>query len=251
MYEHDHQARAEASDYALSQEQLAQLRPLVNGKRTALGPEGVRGHRVKYNPASWDGLIPRILAEHSTVSRGDVFDLADSGDLCGVFAASFLWGTGDRGYGPHRYREIVASTGGRLHDILTGVAATAAEDVIAGYALLFGGYDSKQRAAPNTEPWARIDNFGPAFFTKFLYFTTRGALILDNVLAKKVNGLTTMPYLVRTNGQSYAWSPYRYAVYLHWMRQAATQLECSPDELELTLFSSEPFANGRTAGADA
>jgi hypothetical protein len=79
VYEDDHQARAEASDYALSQEQLAQLRPLVDGKRAALGAEGVRGHPVQYNPAGWDGLIPGILAERSTVSRGNVFDLAESG----------------------------------------------------------------------------------------------------------------------------------------------------------------------------
>jgi hypothetical protein len=96
-----------------------------------------------------------------------------------------------------------------------------------------------EEGARYTDPWARIDNFGPAFFTKLLYFTTPGALILDNVLAKKVNALSAMPYLVQTNGQSYAWSPYRYAVYLHWMRQTAAQLECSPDELELTLFSPQ------------
>jgi hypothetical protein len=237
VYEHDQQARDEAANYALSQEQLAQLHPLVDGKRAELGPEGVRGHRVNYNPASWDGLVPKILAERSSVSRGDVFDLAESGDLIAVFAASFLWGTGDRGYGPHRYREIVASANGRLHDMLA--AAAAAQDVIAGYAMLFGGNDPKHRAAPNTEPWARIHNFGPAFFTKFLYFTTPGALILDNVLAKKANALSKMSYLVQTNGQSYAWSPYRYAVYLHWMRPTAARLECGPDELELTLFSSQ------------
>jgi hypothetical protein len=140
-YEHDDQARDEAAKCALSQEQLTQLRPLVEDRRSQLGPEGVRGHRVAYNSAHWDGLLPRGLADRNTISRGDVFDLAKTGDLTAVFAASYLWGTGDRGYGPHRYRDIVASTNGRLHDMLTTAAAAAAEDVIAGYAMLFGGHD--------------------------------------------------------------------------------------------------------------
>jgi hypothetical protein len=72
---------------------------------------------------------------------------------------------------------------------------------------------------------------------KFLYFTTPGALILDKVLATKVETLSDMPYLVQPNGQSHAWSPYRYAVYLRWMYLTAASLDCTADELELTLFA--------------
>jgi hypothetical protein len=236
-YEHDDQARHEAARYALSGDQIAHLRPLVESKRSGLGSEGVRGHRVTYDPADWEGLIPPLLAARNSVSRGDVFDLAQTGDLTAVFAAAFLWGTGDRGYGPHRYREIVASTNGRLGEILAAVATATADDVIAGYTMFFGGDDPKRRAAPNTEPWARIDGYGPAFFTKFLYFTNPRALILDKVLATRVTTLSKMPYLTQPNGQSYAWSPYRYAVYLHWMYQTAASLGCTADELELTLFA--------------
>jgi hypothetical protein len=71
---------------------------------------------------------------------------------------------------------------------------------------------------------------------KFPY-STPGALILDNVLARKVHRLSGMPYLVRLRGQSYEWSPYRYAVYLHWMRLTAHALDSTPDELELALFT--------------
>jgi hypothetical protein len=45
---------------------------------------------------------------------------------------------------------------------------------------------------------------------------------------------------VQPNGQSHAWSPYRYAAYLHWMRQTAARLECAPEELELTSSRQEP-----------
>lgn len=72
---------------------------------------------------------------------------------------------------------------------------------------------------------------------KFLYFTTPGALILDNVLARRVCDLAGIPHLVAGRGRSMAWSPYRYAVYLKWMHQTARALDAEPDELELTLFT--------------
>jgi hypothetical protein len=109
-------------------------------------------------------------------------------------------------------------------------------DPIAGYTQLYGGYDYETRAAPGQEPWSRVRGFGPAFFTKFLYFSTPGALILDNRLANAVYGWSGIPHLVTAKGQSLAWTPYRYAVYLHWMRQAASTLDVSPELLELTLF---------------
>jgi 8-oxoguanine DNA glycosylase-like protein len=80
---------------------------------------------------------------------------------------------------------------------------------IAGYACLPGGYDYHDRAAPGQEPWSRLHGFGPAFFTKFLYFSTPGALILDNQLANAV---------------------------LHWMTQTAWTIGVKPELLELTLF---------------
>jgi hypothetical protein len=55
-----------------------------------------------------------------------------------------------------------------------------------------------------------------------------------------VHRLTKMPYLVTAKGRSRAWSPYRYAVYLHWMHQTAHRLAVEPDLLELTLFEPPP-----------
>jgi hypothetical protein len=63
-----------------------------------------------------------------------------------------------------------------------------------------------------------------------------GALILDNRLANAVSSQSGIPHLVTAKGQFLAWTPYRYAVYLHWMRQAASTLNVPPELLELTLF---------------
>lgn len=87
----------------------------------------MRGHSVDYEPANWECLIPAPLAQRSVISRGDVFDLASTGDLVAAFAASFLWGTGLRGYGPRRYREIVDSTNGRLAEMLASAAEAASQ----------------------------------------------------------------------------------------------------------------------------
>jgi hypothetical protein len=112
----------------------------------------------------------------------------------------------------------------------------ASKDPIAGYACLYGGYDYQDRAAPGQEPWSRLHGFGPAFFTKFLYFSTPGALILDNRLANAVQRLSQLPHLVNGGGRSLTWTPYRYSVYLHWMTQTARTVRVAPDLLELTLF---------------
>jgi len=155
-----------------------------------------------------------------------------------LFAASFVWGWGPTGFGPQRYRDIRARAGEQLKPSLQRTLAQI--DPIAGYAQLYGGCDYESRAAPGQEPWSRLHGFGPAFFTKFLYFSTPAALILDNRLANAVHSLSDLPYLVTAKGRSYAWTPYRYAVYLQWMRQTAHRLDVEPDILELTLFSLSP-----------
>lgn len=70
---------------------------------------------------------------------------------------------------------------------------------------------------PPAGAWSGLRGFGPAFFTKFLYFGTPGVLILDNRLANAVHKLSQLPHLVAGNRQSLAWTPNRYSVYLHWM----------------------------------
>jgi hypothetical protein len=71
---------------------------------------------------------------------------------------------------------------------------------VAGYACLYGGQASQDRAAPGQEPWSRLHGLCPAFFTKFLYFCTPGALILDSKLAAAVSRLSHLPGLVTASG---------------------------------------------------
>jgi hypothetical protein len=114
--------------------------------------------------------------------------------------------------------------------------------------MLYGGHE--RRPAPAfQEPWARILGYGPAFFTKLLYFSTPGALILDKVLANAVHKRSGIDHLVTVTGASVRWSPYRYAVYLQWMRQTAERVGTEPEMLELTLF--KPPTGKVSAEADA
>ncbi|MGW4948390.1 8-oxoguanine DNA glycosylase OGG fold protein [Actinoplanes sp. NPDC004185] len=234
-YEHDQEARDEAAGHALGEDDLSQLAAQVAAKRPSLGEPGWRGQSIAFAPANWAGLIDGLtIPQAGTISRGDVFDIAARGSVVDVFTASFVWGSGKRGYGPTRCRTILELAGPELERSLT--RAASAQDAIAAYAILYGGYDPKKRARYGDAAWGRLGGYGPAFFTKFLYFTTPGALILDHRLATAVHQRTKMPYLVTTKGRSRAWSPYRYAVYLHWMHQTAHRLAVEPDLLELTLF---------------
>jgi hypothetical protein len=114
--------------------------------------------------------------------RGDVLDIgqlvrAGARPAADLLTASFIWGWGTAGYGPRRLRRIRSRAGDRLEPALRRVLDAvskdaAAPDPVAGYARLYGGQASQDRAAPGQEPWSRLHGFGPAFFTKFLYFCT-------------------------------------------------------------------------------
>jgi hypothetical protein len=75
-----------------------------------------------------------------------------------------------------------------------------------------------------------------------LYFVDasrpRRALILDQVLAREVAGLTGMPHLADSHGRARRWTAYRYGVYLAWMAQTAADFQVPPDFLEFALFRS-------------
>lgn len=260
--ERDEQACKEAADYPISMPDADMLRGQCSQKAADLGPDGVRGHTVSFPVTTWDESsgLPDGIRRTGLISRGDVLDIgqqvrARALPAADLLAASFIWGWGNAGYGPRRLHNIRAAAGDRLEPSLRRALDAvnkdpASPDPIAGYACLYGGYDHQDRAAPGQEPWSRLHGFGPAFFTKFLYFSTPGALILDNRLANVVHRLSRLPSLVTGNGLSLTWTPYRYSVYLHWMTQTARTVGVEPELLEITLFQPPGDLNEENGAAD-
>jgi hypothetical protein len=247
-YEWDEQAAGKAADYPVGAPDIEVLRRQCSRKAADLGPDGVRSHTVCFPATPWDEPpgLPDGIPRTGRISRGDVLDIgqqvrARARPATDLLVATFIWGWGTAGYGPRRLRDIRAAAGNRLESSLQRAldevnTDPASPDPIAGYACLYSGNDDQDRVEPGQEPWSRLRGFGPAFFTKFLYFSTPGALILDNRLANAVHKLSHMPHLVNANRQSLAWTPYRYSVYLHWMTLTAQAVGAGPELLELTLF---------------
>jgi hypothetical protein len=247
-YEWDQHAQKEAAGYPVSEAHAELLHRQCTRKAADLGHDSVRGHTVSFSIAAWSGPhgLPDGVPQTGRISRGDVLDIgqqvrARTRPASDLLVASFIWGWGTTGYGPHRLDSIQAAAGDRLESSLQRALDAinedpAAPDAIAGYTHLYGGRDDQDRVAPGQEPWSRLQGFGPAFFTKFLYFSTLGALILDNRLANAVYQRSQLPHLVSKNTRSIAWTPYRYSVYLHWMTQTARTVEAEPQLLELTMF---------------
>jgi hypothetical protein len=87
-----------------------------------------------------------------------------------------------------------------------------------------------------------VPYWGPAFFTKLLYFAdvqsaSGRALILDNLTARVVADISGLPYLVDERGRSERWTEYRYGVYLTWMALVSAKLDIPLDFLEYALFA--------------
>jgi hypothetical protein len=247
-YVWDWQPREEAAAHAVSEHDVDALRDLCARKAAGLGQGGVRGHAVGFSVTAWNEPpgLPDGISRTGCITRGDVLDIgqqvrAEARPAADLLTASFIWGWGPAGYGPRRLCRIRSRAGDQLEPALRRVLDAvskdaAAPDPVAGYARLYGGQASQHRAAPGQEPWSRVHGLGPAFFTKFLYFCTPGALILDSKLAAAVSRLSHLPGLVAAGGRPLAWTPYRYAVYLHWMNQTAQAAQAEPELLEITLF---------------
>ncbi|MFJ3310800.1 hypothetical protein ACIPSA_49285 [Streptomyces sp. NPDC086549] len=218
---------------------------------------GVGGHAVEYAPVHWAGVEPwparfseRTLARIAVVSRAQVVaavgEAAERREWSEALVASYVWGQGRTGYGPHRLKEILAESA-VAPALAKAASALEEENAVAAYRVLYGA----------------VKGLGPAFFTKLLYFlalavdgpSSPRALILDqrvaNVLrdhATRVGlamGLTSADAVAAWIWSDGGWTPHRYDVYLQWMTAAAGQLAesgvgwpvASPDLLELALFS--------------
>jgi len=249
---------------ALDAELMKQLLPTtaVHAVRRWLAGAGAQyatgagAHAVRYVPAHWSGIAPwpdRLLershAKSAAISRAQVVAVAREavkrGGWSEALVASYVWGQGRTGYGPHRLKEILDEP--NVSDALVKAGATLREEgAVAAYRMLYGA----------------VRGLGPAFFTKLLYFldlamdtpTVPRALILDQRVARVVRThatrvglemeLTAASDVAAWTWSDGGWTPHRYGVYLRWITAAAEQLvssgiewpESNPDLLELALF---------------
>lgn len=265
-YEYNADARAEAAKHPVSSVGLDEIARRCAALRYQHGPDAPASHEINYSTDTWNGLLDALppTARDGHVTRRDVFEVAqavslDERPVRDLFSASYIWGQGLTGYGRSRYNQIVEANPD-LDTRLDKAIRTAHGDPIDAYAQLFGGYThdgGDARAAAGDARWSRIAHYGPAFFTKLLYFTGGRALILDAVLAGRVHELSGLSKLVDEQGRPRAWSPYRYDVYLHWMEQTSSavtaadpSVSATPSLVELALFSSRPPQAGESDAAD-
>jgi hypothetical protein len=267
--EQDGRGRQDRAD-AVDREMAARLLPgpvvralgLWWDTHAAVYADGRPGaHTIQYTPGRWAQITPwpKALAPTSAggdtaVSRAEVASAVAYALQREAFrealVATYVWGKGKRGTpggsGPATLHKILAFHG--LDTALaTAVTALREHGAPQAYATLQG----------------QVPGLGPAFFTKFLYFTgiavppARGPrpLILDRVLSRRLRQLAaavgresghdvdgSIAAWVWSDGN---WSPHRYRVYLAFMHAATDQLTAesswpsgaAPDLLECALFT--------------
>ncbi len=206
--------------------------------------------RIPIPGDSWAQIaahLPGALATAGAVTRRDLFALAEQvrfgeASLLALFDAVYAFGWGEKSLGLARYTAIMqATTPTGLEERLTRAwQLLATGDVFGAYSWLYGGTLHKNRARPGAAGRGRVRDWGPAFFTKFLYVAAPAGgptvLILDEKLAARVKALSGMQHLVTERGKVKDWTPHRYSVYCAWMGQTAARYEVAPDWLELALF---------------
>jgi hypothetical protein len=186
---------------------------------------------------NWIEAFPDRADRLATLPRGlDRSDLQKLGTSAAddpesaefAFIAVMAWGFGNVGYGPFRTKRILTETPGAADRLRSVAEAVARNGAIAGY----------RRLATD----CRLRYLGPAFGTKFLYFTQAAdrrprALILDAFVSRWLGRETSHDFGVAT------WSERTYAEYLDLMHGWAAKLGCEPDLLEYSMF--QEIANER------
>ncbi|MFI1415695.1 hypothetical protein ACH4Y0_38125 [Streptomyces sp. NPDC020707] len=274
--EQDGRGRQERAD-AVDREMAARLLPdaavralgrwwETNAAAYADGTPGA--HTVRYTPGRWaqitpwpGALAPTSAGGDAAVSRAEVASaVADAlrrEALQEALVATYVWGKGKRGTpggsGPSTLHKILAFDG--LDTALaTAVTALRKHGAPQAYAALQG----------------QVPGLGPAFFTKFLYFTGIALppaheprpLILDRVLSRRLRSIAVAVGRESRHDvdgsvaawvwSDSSWSAHRYQVYLSFMHAAANQLAegnswpsgTAPDLLECALFTTSWETSG-------
>ncbi|MDQ0679739.1 hypothetical protein QFZ30_003121 [Arthrobacter pascens] len=183
----------------------------------------------------------RWLPEHSNAIESLQNPLGRSGvtKLCsGVsdehaamhgFLAASIWGFGDAGYGPYRTRAILDNNPSFARDLLQFAKVAQTLGGLAAFEHAVNG----RRATRNY-----FRGYGPAFATKFIYFTTKAAPdvetspVMDKIVA------TWFRKHVPGSALRLDWhSAESYKHYLTCVKQWANELEITSDEVEQLIFT--------------
>ena len=132
------------------------------------------------------------------------------------FLAAMAWGYGRNGYGPFRTQRVLAEPG-------AAEALAKARDAVHHK----GPLDGYRVLAAQQ----RIKHLGPAFGTKFLYFESSRALILDRLIAGWYEATAGVDLKATT------WQPSLYADYLATMDNWSEKSRLRPAQLEEAIFT--------------
>lgn len=248
------QAQVQAEKDLLPADGREQIKRALAEARGKLCGEDVQVHNVPFHPDKW-GLdataLPQQALDSGRISRGDGFAVAarpaDPNANWRLFCTSFVFGYGTHEVGPARLERILKET--QPADLCTVIAEARRRFKRCGP---LSAYDYLR----GDDMRSKIPHWGPAFFTKLLYFAdtpgeTGSALILDNQTAWMVTQLTGMEHLIRKRNRSERWTAYRYGVYLAWMTMVSGQLQVQPDFLEYALFLEAKRRRRRRRRQDA
>jgi len=207
----------------------------------------------------WNHLVVETVRRDHAIRRSDVFEVASrlpSGALDEQQAAELLvnvnaWGYNRTGYGAWRTKELLAQPGFPR-------SATRALDILrtAGPAVAY--YFLYNSAKDGSRDEGHVQGWGPAFFTKFLYFadpenqpravrSRPTALILDVYMARAVN--RTAPSKPLGHFRDNGWTTPQYAFYITLLDRLATEQRSSdnaltPGIVEAILFRQELKISG-------
>jgi hypothetical protein len=176
-------------------------------------------------PVLLDRTAARGAAAHAAQDRSSAEQ---------AFLVSRAWGEGQNGYGTSRATEIFELNPDVPGHLLKAVRVLRDEGALAAYGRL------------SNEGDCRLENLGPAFGTKFLYFSQPEgqrprALIHDAQIAKWFRTRAG------TSLGSEGWSRPTYKKYLRTMHDWASDLDCEPDDLEMCIFRSMAPAGSQWA----
>ncbi|MBM7489147.1 hypothetical protein JOD64_000369 [Micromonospora luteifusca] len=241
----------------LSQQRHAWESQFTGGYRSP--EELVSGHSIAIVPSRWvkfEQWLPFATDTSAPISlsRGEVADVArrcrESGLWLPLLVTSFAWGWGSRGFGPTRLLWVLEGKGGSA-----GLSTSEIEKRLAAAVDALDQQGARGAYGLMLDA-GRLSEFGPAFFTKFLYFASRTdnargrALILDARLALQMRAFwqrrADEPYAATSRSARWLWtgprwSDYRYQIYRTFVCRSAAQLSKSgerwtPELVELLLF---------------